>query len=44
MTYAQMLGDQPVLRSYHIVVVVVQEACVQAIGRLGRFSGADGVR
>src|SRR5207249_3319809 len=43
-TLAQMLGDQPVLRAYHIVVVVLRKARAETIGRLGRFSGTDGVR
>ncbi len=43
MVHAQALGEQLVLGLDHVVVVVVWEVRVQAVGGLGRLAVADAV-
>jgi hypothetical protein len=40
---AESLGDEPVLREHHVVVVVARELRAQAVGRLRGVAGADRV-
>lgn len=43
MLHTQALGQQPVLRLHHVIVVVARELRAQAVGGPGGLPGAEGV-